>query len=67
MAATGAASHGLAAVALLAGAGAQLSPTVAGWAAKHSAWLAVAIVAIVAASFLAGLAVARRPSPLRLA
>jgi high-affinity nickel-transport protein len=49
------------------GAAAQLSPTVAGWAAKHSAWLAVAIVAIVAASFLAGLAVARRPSPLRLA
>jgi high-affinity nickel-transport protein len=117
MAATGAASHGLAAVALLAGAfvvgmivtdglngwwvarliqrpgagsarasrvmcvaisgislgtaalgtAAQLSPAVAGWAEGHSEILALAIVAVVAASFLAGLALARRPAPLTVA
>ena len=117
MAATGAASHGLAAVALLAGAfvvgmivtdglngwwvarliqrpgagsarasrvmciaisgvslgtaalgaAAQLSPGVAGWAELHAPWLALLIVAIVAASFVAGLALARRAAPLTIA
>jgi high-affinity nickel-transport protein len=49
------------------GAAAQMSPTVAGWAEGHSQWLATAIVAIVGASFLAGLAMARRNAPLTLA
>ena len=116
MAATGAASHGLAAVALLAGtfvvgmivtdglngwwvarliqrpgagsarasrvmciaisgvslgtaalgAAAQLSPVVAGWAELHAQWLALLIVSIVAASFVAGLALARRGAPLTI-
>ena len=49
------------------GAAAQLSRTVAGWAESHSQWLALAIVAIVAASFLVGLALARRGAPLNIA
>ncbi len=49
------------------GAAAQLSRTVAGWAGSHSQWLALAIVAIVAASFLVGLALARRGAPLNIA
>ena len=48
------------------GAAAQLSPAVAGWAEGHSALLALAIVALVGASFVAGLALARRPAPLTL-
>lgn len=42
------------------GAAAQLSSGVAGWAVAHSPWLAAAILAIVGASFLAGLALAHR-------
>jgi nickel/cobalt transporter (NiCoT) family protein len=49
------------------GAAAQLSPAVAGWAELHSALLALAIVAIVGASFLAGLALARGTRPLTIA
>jgi len=45
------------------GAAAQLSPEVAGWAEGHSELLALAIVGIVAASFVAGLALARRGPP----
>ena len=49
------------------GAAVQLSPTVAGWAGLHSPLLALAIVMIVAASFLVGLALARRDDGLTLA
>jgi hypothetical protein len=42
------------------GAAAQLSAAVAGWASQHSGLLAPAIVAIVAAGLLAGLAMVRR-------
>jgi high-affinity nickel-transport protein len=49
------------------GAAAQLSPAVAGWAELHSALLALAIVGIVGASFLAGLALARGSRPLTTA
>ena len=46
------------------GAAAQLSSAVAGWAEGHSALLALAIVALVGASFVVGLALARRTIPL---
>ncbi len=46
------------------GAAAQMSPGVASWAELHSALLALAIVALVGASFVAGLALARRTAPL---
>jgi nickel/cobalt transporter (NiCoT) family protein len=49
------------------GAAAQMSPMVAGWAELHSALLALAIVTIVGASFLAGLALARGRQPLTMA
>jgi nickel/cobalt transporter (NiCoT) family protein len=49
------------------GAAAQLSPAVEHWAAGHSELLALAIVGIVAASFAAGLALARREPPLTTA
>ena len=48
------------------GAAAQLSSGVAGWAEAHSELLAAAIVAIVGASFLAGLALALREPPLTI-
>ena len=46
------------------GAAAQLSHTVAGWAEGHSALLALAIVTLVGASFVTGLALARRTVPM---
>ena len=49
------------------GAAAQVSAGVAGWAEAHSGWLALSIVAIVGASFLAGLALVRREAPLTIA
>ena len=49
------------------GAAAQLSAGVAGWAEAHSALLALAIVAVVGASFCAGLALARREAPMTVA
>jgi len=49
------------------GAAAQLSPVVAGWAEGHSALLALAIVALVGASFVVGLALARGEPPLTAA
>jgi high-affinity nickel-transport protein len=49
------------------GAAAQLSSGVAGWAEAHSEWVAAAILAIVGASFLAGLAMSRREPPLTIA
>lgn len=49
------------------GAAAQLSSGVAVWAGAHSGLVASAILAIVAASFLAGLALARRVPPLTIA
>ncbi len=48
------------------GAAAQMSAAVADWAEGHSALLALAIVALVGASFVAGLALARRGPPLTL-
>lgn len=45
------------------GAAIQLSPVIAGWAEARSELLALGIVAIVGASFLAGLALARHDDP----
>jgi high-affinity nickel-transport protein len=49
------------------GAAAQLWPAVAGWAELHSALLALAILGLVGASFLVGLALARRAPSLTTA
>ena len=49
------------------GAAAQLSPAVAAWAEGNSALVALSVVAVVAASFLAGLALARREPSLTTA
>ena len=49
------------------GAAAQLSPAVAAWAEANASLVALAIVGVVGASFVAGLALARRGTPLTIA
>ncbi len=49
------------------GAAAQLSPTVAAWAEANASLVALAIVGVVGASFVAGLALARREAPFTIA
>jgi len=45
------------------GAAAQMSGSIAGWADAHGEWIALAIVAIMGASFALGLLLARRERP----
>ena len=49
------------------GAAAQMSGSIAGWADAHGEWIALAIVAIMGASFALGLLLARRERPVATA